>query len=553
MVDPAPAARAEPATPDETTGAALPARALLALIVAAVVVLTLGLNALPLTDPDEVFYAQTAREMLDHHSVLTPLLFGQPQFEKPPLTYWLLMASFEAFGRTPWAARLVPELAGLLAALAVYLLARRLASRETALLAALIQLTGLLCLGQSIVLLTDMVFTAFLALAFLALHGWSEDGRGGRLHLFGLWLGLAVLTKGPVGLVIALLAAVLYLRLAGRTSALWRWLAHPWWLTFAAVAAPWYVWAAARYGRAFSWEFLVHDNWDRILRAEHANFDNWGFYPAVIVAGMLPWTPLLAWLGAGWRRRRAAIGFLLCWIGSVYAIFSVAHSKLASYILPLFPALAVLLALSLEDAAASRRRTRVAAALFAVLGVVFAALPWLVRPPFAVEFRATILAAAAFGAVQLVVAALLLRRRFAPAILVNAAAFLVVIAVALTTVPASATRGFTGADLPALVARYGLQGQPIVSSKLHARDVLFYTGNPVVVMDRNEHPFWSDHPVEVLWRDEQIRAFFAARPRVLCTIRPGDVERLNRLFPGQRTNTVLSSDFDRIVVLSAEK
>ena len=88
-------------TPEPAAAPALPPRPaiFLALVALAGVVYFAGLNAFPLSDPDEVFYAQTAREMLERHSVLTPLMFGQPQFEKPPLTYWCLMASFKVFGR----------------------------------------------------------------------------------------------------------------------------------------------------------------------------------------------------------------------------------------------------------------------------------------------------------------------------------------------------------------------------------------------------------------------------------------------------------------------
>jgi 4-amino-4-deoxy-L-arabinose transferase-like glycosyltransferase len=527
-------------------------RIYVALIVLAVAVLGIGLSAVPLTDPDEVFYAGTAREMLAQHTFLTPIIFGKPQFEKPPLTYWLLMASFEAFGVHTWSARLVPLLAGLVAALAVFLLVRRFVNLEIAAAAALVQLTALACLGQSLALLTDMVFTALIAWSLYCFWRWWEDRRSGWLHLFAALAGLAVMTKGPVGIIAELLTVVLFLRIAGADQRLKRFLFHSWWAVFSLVAAPWYLWATAKFGRAFTWEFLVHDNWDRILRAEHTNFDHWFFYLAVVIVGMLPWTPLLAFLGAGWRKRREAMLFPLAWIVAVFVIFEIAHSKLPSYVLPLFPALVVLLALSLAEPEVAPSRRRVAAALSALFGIVFLALPFVFRTGPAAAFRPTILTAAAFGAAQLVAGALLLRRRTAPALAVVAAGFLATVFIAVTTVPPSALHGFSEADLPAFAARYGLQGQPIVSSKLFVRGAWFYTRDPVVVMDTRPHPFWSDHPLDVLWRDEQLRTFFAAHDKVLCTIRPGDLKRLDRLFAGERTNAVLSDAFDRVVVLSAK-
>ncbi len=535
-----------PASPRRTS------TALLALIALAGLTYVAGLNLLPLTDPDEVFYAQTAREMLQHHTVLTPLMFGQPQFEKPPLTYWCLMASFSAFGVTPWAARLIPAVFGLLGVAATYFLGRRVLPERTAALAALIQATSLLVLGQSIALLTDMVLTSLIVVSMWGFYLWFVERRPRWMYLFAVAAALAVLAKGPVGIIIELLAIVAFLLVTGERAALRSFLVHPWWLAFLAIAAPWYVYATLTYGRAFTGEFFIHDNWDRILRAEHTNFDNQYFYPAVIVVGMFPWTPLLALLGAGWKKHRPLVTFLGMWLLAVYVIFAIAHSKLASYILPLFPALAVVLALSLESLAGARRRTAVSAALFALFGAGMIAAPWLAHGPLAAQLRPLLLAVAAFGVVQVACGALLLLRRTAPVIALNAAGFLAVVLVCFLSLPAAATDGFTDADTARIVAEHGLAGETIVASKLYARGVNFYTGNPIAVMDTRANPFWSPHPVPVLWQDDQIRAFFDDKPKVLCVVRPGDVRRLDRLFGPTRTTKVLSDQFDRMVVLSVK-
>ncbi len=175
---------------------------------------------LPLTDPDEVFYAQTAREMLQHHSLLTPLMFGHPQFEKPPLTYWCLMASFSAFGVTPWAARLIPALFGMLGVAATYFFGRRVLPERTAAIAALIQASCLVCLGQSI--------------ALVHRHGVHRADRGQHVGvrpvvrraaaaLAGPLRGrrrVAVPAKGPVGIIAELLAIVAFLLVTGNREAL---------------------------------------------------------------------------------------------------------------------------------------------------------------------------------------------------------------------------------------------------------------------------------------------------------------------------------------------
>jgi 4-amino-4-deoxy-L-arabinose transferase-like glycosyltransferase len=549
MPDPVPTPASEPAA-----SRAFPQRPgiFLALVALAGITYFAGLNALPLSDPDEVFYAQTAREMLEHHSILTPLMFGQPQFEKPPLTYWCLMASFKAFGVTPWAARLIPAVFGLLGALATYGLGRRVMPKSTAALAAAIQASAMVYLGQSIALLTDMVFTSLIVVSMWGFYLWFAEHRERFLYLFAAAAGLAMLTKGPVGIIAELLAIVVFLLVAKRREAFRSFLLHPWWLVFLVVAAPWYLYAALTYGRAFTWEFLVHDNWHRILAAEHTNFDNQYFYPAVIIVGMFPWTPLLAFLGAGWKKHRDLAMFLAMWFLAVYVIFAIAHSKLASYILPLFPALAASLALSLDSLAGLRRRTVAAATLFALFGTGLVAAPFLAKGPLAAEMRPVLLVVAAFGVVQIACGALLLLRRLTSVIILNAAGFLGVILAGIMSIPASAVAGFTDADTAKIVADNGLAGQTVVASKLYARGVHFHSGSPVVVMDRRSDPFWSPHPVEVLWRDDQLRAFFGGRDKVLCVVRPGDVERLDRLFAGERTTAVLSNLFDRMVVLSVK-
>jgi 4-amino-4-deoxy-L-arabinose transferase-like glycosyltransferase len=410
-------------------------------------------------------------------------------------------------------------------------------------------LSGLLYLGQSIALLTDMVFTTLIAGAAYAFYLWWAEGRGAFLWAYGTALGLAVLAKGPVAVVILLLSSVAFLLFPGSRGKLLPFLLHPWWTAFAVVALPWYAWAWVVHGKAFWWEFLVHDNWHRILRAEHQNFDTWHFYPAVIVAGMLPWTALFPLLGANWKKHKPVQLFLLCWIGATYLVFAVCHSKLASYILPLFPALSLWLAISLETPEEHPRRRAAAAILLALLGAGMAAAPFIVKAEVKALLPIGIWAVAACGLIQLLAAGLLAGRRFAGAVTATAGGFLGLMLVLLATIPASAVAGFTDTDMAGIVARYGLKGQPIVAAKLFARGVHFHCGNPVVVFDKRKQPFWSDHPVEVISTDEEIRAYFEPREKVLCVLYPDDLDRIKAVMGAGHTYTVLSSAFDRTVVL----
>lgn len=119
-------------------------------LVCTILVLYFGsLTVVNLTDPDEVFYSMTAQEMIEHNSFLTPFIFDQPQFEKPPLFYWGLMASFKMFGVHTFTARLVPVMCGLFGLLTTFLFCRRVFSERIAYFVTLMLSASVLYLGMS--------------------------------------------------------------------------------------------------------------------------------------------------------------------------------------------------------------------------------------------------------------------------------------------------------------------------------------------------------------------------------------------------------------------
>ena len=117
------------------------------LLVLCYVLFQFGNGRVSLTDPDDVFYADTAKEMLAHHSWLTPIMFDQPQFEKPPLYYWLLMFAFQLFGVTAWAARLVGVVIGFGAVATTYLFARHVANERAGLISGIVLATSIWWIG----------------------------------------------------------------------------------------------------------------------------------------------------------------------------------------------------------------------------------------------------------------------------------------------------------------------------------------------------------------------------------------------------------------------
>ena len=126
------------------------------------------LGSMALTDPDETFYAQTAKEMLQQHSWMTPYLFGQPQFEKPIFLYWLLKIGFIIFGINSFAARFFPALFGIIGVVAVYLLGRiGFKDKQKAFISALVMMTCGLYIGLARTVFTDLIFGVFILLALL--------------------------------------------------------------------------------------------------------------------------------------------------------------------------------------------------------------------------------------------------------------------------------------------------------------------------------------------------------------------------------------------------
>ena len=127
-----------------------------------------GNGLVSLTIPDEVFYTQTAKEMLNNHHWMTPYIFGQPQFEKPIFLYWLLKLGFLTFGINSFAARFFPSLFGILGVVAVYLLARiGFRDDKKAFICAIVMMTCGLYLGLARTVFTDLIFSVFILLALL--------------------------------------------------------------------------------------------------------------------------------------------------------------------------------------------------------------------------------------------------------------------------------------------------------------------------------------------------------------------------------------------------
>lgn len=343
----------------ERPAATLRVAAPLLLVLMAALLFFSRLNC-PLQEPEESRYAEIPRQMLETGSLAVPVLHGQPYLDKPPLLYWLVMASYTLFGVHDSAARLVPCFAAFLTVLVTYAWGRRAVGPRAAFLgAAVLCLSGrFVYLGRLLTMngLLALCVVAALAAAHTALLATRLRQRWWLLS--ALACGLGLLTKGPVALIL-ITVPVLACPLLDPRLARPRWRA---WLAYCAVAAgvaaPWYITVTVR-DAEFAGYFFWRHNVVRFLTPFDHEEPAWFYLPSLLL-GMLPWSLLLPILvrhlgqreGEEATGRPAALGFfLLATLGGL-AFFSAAGSKRAGYILPVMPPLALALGTFLDTALA---------------------------------------------------------------------------------------------------------------------------------------------------------------------------------------------------------
>lgn len=364
-----------------------------AVLLAVVALLTLpNLGATSLWDVDEGVNAQAAREMRDADTWIVPTFNYQLRTAKPVFLYWLQRASYSAFGVSEWSARLPSVLAGWLAVLLTYELARRMFDRGTALLGGIV-LASVLQFGMLAHAATpDATLLAFTLLAHLAF--WSGHANGSRRWFVPMAIacGFATLTKGPVGVVMPGLVVFSYF---AWNRELGRLLDRRLLLGFGAfllVAGPWYALVATETRGEWVKAFLSNENVGRFLHPMDGHSGGVWFYPVAILAMFAPWTAFIGatlWYGVKGTRAERPVAtegptgavrahrFLVCWIVAYLVVFSAAATKLPNYILPLYPALAILTARFLMlwregTLAVPRWLMPGGAVALAIVGVVFA-------------------------------------------------------------------------------------------------------------------------------------------------------------------------------------
>ena len=307
------------------------------------------LNYRHLIPSDEGRYAEMAREMLVTGDWITPRYNGYKYFEKPPLQIWATAAAFQAFGIGDWQARLWTALTGFLTILCIGFTGARIYNARAGWLGALVLASSPMWVIAGHFNSLDMGLSAFLvaALCSLLFAQSSENKTLSRNWMWACWacMALATLSKGVIGIAIPAMVFVVY------SISAWDWKI---WkrlylisgiALYLAITAPWFALVAKR-NPEFLEFFFIHEHLQRFTQDDHSRTGPIYYFIPLLLIGFLPWIAQIpSSIAQAWRERRSYFSpswLLVCWFLVILGFFSISHSKLPGYIIPIFPALAML-------------------------------------------------------------------------------------------------------------------------------------------------------------------------------------------------------------------
>jgi 4-amino-4-deoxy-L-arabinose transferase-like glycosyltransferase len=344
---------------------------------------SLFLGSRPLSVPDEGRYVEIPREMVVTGDWLTPRLNGVKYFEKPPLFYWFEAGLIKLFGLSEWSVRIGPALFAVFGCLAVYFAGSRMFGRRAGLASAIVLATNILYYALSQLITLDMPVSVLLTASLLAfLLGTRETETSSRrifFWAFYVFAALAVLAKGLIGIVIPGMIIGSWILLMNEWRVLRSMHLASGMAIFLLIAVPWHILVDRANPEFFNFYF-IHEHFQRYLTKVHGRYKPFWFFIPIVLLGLFPWIAFLFQavkqnFPTSWKdraRHKEAI-FLMLWAGLVFLFFSASSSKLVTYILPVFPPLAILIGRFLADAWGRRQLggIRAAEVLLLLTAMVF--------------------------------------------------------------------------------------------------------------------------------------------------------------------------------------
>ncbi|MDD5595283.1 MAG: glycosyltransferase family 39 protein [Candidatus Omnitrophica bacterium] len=502
-----------------------------------------GNSIVSLTNPDEVFYTLTAKEMVQHNTWMTPFLFGQPQFEKPIFLYWLLRAAFIIFGVTPFAARFFPAFFAILGVLAVYALSLLgFKNEKKAFISALVLASCGLYIGLARTVFTDMIFSIFILFSLLAFFWGYSTARHKNLSIIITFIAsaLAVLSKGPLGLLIPFAVIIVFLLIKKEVKYLFSKGTFWGFLLFLLIGIPWYILMIQKYGQGFTHEFFYNDHYRRLIEAEHLTNDTWYFYPMSMVGCLFPWSifllvALFYWFNDFKQNKLKPIHlFSYCWVVVTFLIFQPAHSKLISYIFPLFPALSMITGDFIYDIALKENKSKQFKIISLITWFILFCIPigLLVAYSKFSNYLSSKMPVYGMVVIFLIWLGLLLnfilKRKYFR--MVYALSFLVPIFLAVIPFVKNDIEPYISSKA---ACEYLLKNYPvdntILTSKFFLRGTRFFTDKEVAAFSPYGKNFFSPHPVRFLDTDEKVREFMDIQGVNFLVLNHNSVEDLERI------------------------
>ena len=329
---------------------------LLVLLALAVLPYFVGLGDNAIWDANEAFYVETPRQMLERGDYLDPSFNGQPRFNKPPLSYWIVAGFYRAFGVSVETERVAIALGAMLLAVTAFLIGRRVWSADAGLLAALALASAPRVVMFARRIFIDVYIAAFmgLTLLFLVLAESQPARRRTWLALMYVAMGLAFMTKGPMAIVLPGVVVLAWLAMDRRLADFGRLMLPAGALIVAAIAVPWYAALYAEHGWTYIRTFFIDENLARYAAPYDATAAGRGllFYVPVLLTDLFPWSIFLpaalyaaartVWTApAGARTRRLPL-LLLVWVAVIVGFFTLSKTKQDLYIFPAVTAIAAL-------------------------------------------------------------------------------------------------------------------------------------------------------------------------------------------------------------------
>lgn len=521
-----------------------------------------SLGARPLFVPDEGRYAEIIREMANHGDYVTPTLNGIKYFEKPILFYWLGLAAVKTAGISVGTIRSVNAIIGILGCLLTYFTARILYDRRTGLLSALILATCALYFVMSHMISLDLPVTVFIAATLyaflLGIH--HPVGRARRLYLWSAAVaaGLAVLTKGLIGIVFPVLIIGSWIALLGEWRLLKQLYVPSALCIFLLVVLPWHLLVQQRNPEFFYFYFIEQ----QFLRYTQRNIGHyqpiWFFIPNLII-GFFPWIIFLpqAFTNAIkliWRNRHFYQKelFFLLWTTLIFIFFSLSKSKLIPYILPIFPALAILTARYLVQTSRLTlgiRSAYIALLLLALLiAGVFNIYPRRAFLPDNQTATHYLLWASSILLIGTVFSYFLVRRNLMKAVSMTILTSWLFLLITFSAMPAIDTR--TIKPLAEVLNPILLPQDEVITYHQYYQDLPFYLSRRVTIVNwQNELSFGMKHQETRDWmiNDETFLNRWQSKKRIFVIMSLDEYQLFQKNYPNERVR-LLRRSFNNVLL-----